>query len=67
VTEKLADLESPKWTDEQRRTYFISYSDKSAPVRHSDGLEVKVLRRQEIEFPDIAELEIKTRERLMLS
>lgn len=67
VQEKLADLASSKWTDEQRRTYFVSYSEKSAPVRLGESSEVKGLRRNEIEFPDIAELELKTKELMALS
>jgi predicted Zn-dependent protease len=67
VQEKLADIQSPRWTDEDRGTYFISYSEKSAPSRLRASEEAKALRRNEIEFPDIAQLELKAKEFLSVT
>jgi radical SAM superfamily enzyme YgiQ (UPF0313 family) len=64
VEAKLADIQSRRWTDTDRATYFVSYSEKSAPARLGANDETKGLRRNEIEFPDIAQLELKAKELL---
>ena len=56
--DKLAALDGAAWTDEQRGTYFISYSNQAPPQR-LPGTENTCggKRRDEKEFPDIAKLE----------
>lgn len=61
----LRDLENGSFTEEQQETYFISYSDAPAPQRLAGAPQAcGSRRRDEIEFPDIAQLEADT-QRLM--
>ena len=60
ATRKLAALEAGNWSEEERATYFISYSQTPPPRRlenEEGGCGGK--RKGEAEFPDIAALEIK--------
>lgn len=61
----LRDLENGPFSEEQQETYFISYSDAPAPQRLAGAPQAcGSRRRDEIEFPDIAQLEADT-QRLM--
>jgi anaerobic magnesium-protoporphyrin IX monomethyl ester cyclase len=62
---KLRETEEGGWSEEERRTYFISYSDASAPQRLSPLPGVKpVHRKHEQDFPDIAKLEEEASRRI---
>lgn len=65
--DKLADLDGPGWSDEQRRTYFVSYSGDAPPQRLGVPAEACGRRRDEKEFPDIAKLEETARLEMALA
>ena len=64
---KLAALDGPQWTDEERGTYFVSYSGKAAPKRLHGPNVVQEKRRDEKEFPDIAKLQATALQELELA
>ena len=64
---KLAALDGPAWTDEQRRTYFISYSAAAPPQRLTVAAEACGRRKDEKEFPDIEKLEETARLEMALA
>ena len=65
--EKLADLDSSRWTDVQRRTYFVSYSADLPPQRLGAAAEACGRRKDEKEFPDIEKLEETARLEMALA
>ena len=64
---KLAGLEGQEWTDEERGTFFVSYSDVAAPKRLHGPNTVQERRKDEREFPDIAKLQEVALQELMLA
>ena len=62
----LRELEAGPWSEEEKATFFISYSDEPPPQRLKSTVQVcGPRRRDEIEFPDIAKLEADTQELLV--
>jgi tetratricopeptide (TPR) repeat protein len=54
---KLSELDGPAWTEAERGTFFVSYSDDAAPKRLHGCDANRERRKDEKEFPDISKLE----------